>query len=91
MRPYSAQPNIVQRKPFAGEAERSGKRGYCAERSVQRSTASAATTRNASEGVRDSASLRPALHCSYSLYCAQHARDRCDRVNVARAQMCVFF
>ena len=39
----------AQRK-FAGEAERSGKRGYC--EAFNESTASAATTRNASQGVR---------------------------------------
>ena len=65
----------AQRK-FAGEAERSGKRGYCA--AFNESTASAATTRSASQGVRAcicfqrsayiarSAAQREALH---SVHC----------------------
>ena len=66
----------AQRK-FAGEAERSGKRGYCA--AFNESTASAATTRNASQGVRA---------CICFQRSAYTARTATQRIALHSAQCC---
>ena len=72
VRPSQVKPSAAE---SGGTAQRRAQRQAGVLRSVQRSTASAATTRNASEGVRDSASLRTALQPT--LRAALHSARHC--------------